>query len=395
MSSRNSTDWMWAQACALIDDAERMHRQFFRLGMSERTQAVWEPPVDVFEDEQRDRRRGRAPGRCRRRQSKSRRARRKLVRAEARFPFAGPHHVVRRLEIPYGHFERRIPLPVAGLEAAGPRIVERLPRIAAAQIDWRRETMNERTTADTTPASADANRRQDKIAESAEPAARPPLAPLPADALIIVPVRNVVLFPGMVLPLTVGRERSRAAAHEAARLQRPLGVLLQSNPDAEEPSPEDLHWVGTTANVLRYITGPDGAHHAICQGVKRFRVLQFLDGYPFMAAKVEIIDPVEHIDSDIEGRAHALKQRALETLQLLPQVPEEVVAALSGVTGPARLADFISGLMDISPAEKQALLETFDLKARLDKLLELLSHRIEVLKVSREIDERTRARSRI
>ena len=250
--------------------------------------------------------------------------------------------------------------------------------------------MNERTAADTTPASADANLRQDNIAESAEPARAAAARPLPADALIIVPVRNVVLFPGMVLPLTVGRERSRAAAHEAARLQRPLGVLLQNNPDAEEPNPEDLHWVGTTANVLRYITGPDGAHHAICQGVKRFRVLQFLDGYPFMAAQVEIIDPVEHIDSDIEGRALALKQRALETLQLLPQVPEEVVAALSGVTGPARLADFISGLMDISPAEKQALLETFDLKARLDKLLELLSHRIEVLKVSREIDERTR-----
>jgi len=178
-----------------------------------------------------------------------------------------------------------------------------------------------------------------------------------------------VLFPGMVLPLTVGRERSRAAAHEAARQQRPLGVLLQSNPDTEEPSPADLHWVGTTANVLRYITGPDGTHHAICQGAKRFRVLQFLDGYPFLVAQIQIIESPESTDPDIEGRALALKQRALETLQLLPQVPEEVVAALSGVSGPARLADFISGLMDISPQEKQALLETFDLKARLDKLL--------------------------
>src|SRR5262249_8796966 len=110
----------------------------------------------------------------------------------------------------------------------------------------------------------------------------------------------------------------------------------------------------------------------------------------FMVAQVEVIDPPESHDPDIEGRALSLKQRALETLQLLPQVPEEVVAALSGVTGAARLADFISGLMDITPAEKQGLLETFDLKKRLDKLLELLSHRIEVLKVSREIDERTR-----
>ncbi len=90
------------------------------------------------------------------------------------------------------------------------------------------------------------------------------------------------------------------------------------------------------------------------------------------------------------GRAHTLKQRAVEILQLLPQVPEEMVSALQGVEGPARLADFIAGLMDIGAEEKQALLETFDLKARLDKLLELLSHRIEVLKVSREIDERTK-----
>ncbi len=257
--------------------------------------------------------------------------------------------------------------------------------------------MNERTTPETnerttpeTPASADAGVRQAPVSEGTQEKRQATPRALPEDALIIVPVRNVVLFPGMVVPLTMARERSRNAAHEAARLQRPLGVLLQSNAEAEEPNPEDLHWVGTTANVLRYITGPDGTHHAICQGVKRFRVLQFVDGYPFMVARVEVIDPPESHDADIEGRALALKQRALETLQLLPQVPEEVVAALSGVTGAARLADFISGLMDITPAEKQTLLETFDLKTRLDKLLELLSHRIEVLKVSREIDERTR-----
>ncbi|TMH17828.1 MAG: endopeptidase La, partial [Betaproteobacteria bacterium] len=107
-------------------------------------------------------------------------------------------------------------------------------------------------------------------------------------------------------------------------------------------------------------------------------------------ARVQLLEDPERVDADIEGRAHSLRERAIEILQLLPQVPEEMVAALQGVEGPARLADFIAGLMDIGPEEKQALLETFDLKARLDKLLELLSHRIEVLKVSREIDARTR-----
>ena len=123
--------------------------------------------------------------------------------------------------------------------------------------------MNEETIT-SSPVSADAGTRVDVPASAGEPRREAARRPLPEDALIIVPVRNVVLFPGMVVPLTVGRERSRAAAQEAARLQHPLGVLLQSKTDVEEPSPDDLHWVGTTANVLRYVTAPDGLHHAIC-----------------------------------------------------------------------------------------------------------------------------------
>jgi len=250
--------------------------------------------------------------------------------------------------------------------------------------------MNADTIVNHAPASADAANRAETSAAASASQAQGAARPLPDDVLILVPVRNVVLFPGMVVPLTVGRERSRAAAHEAARLQRPLGVLLQTKPDVDEPRPEDLHWVGTTATVLRYITTPDGTHHAVCQGVSRFRVLEFLDGYPFLAARVQLIAESASDDADIEGRAHNLKQRALEILQLLPQVPAELVSALSSVEGPAQLADLIAGLMDIAAQEKQALLEMFDLKARQDKLLDLLSHRIEVLKVSRDIDARTK-----
>src|SRR6476469_2833661 len=141
--------------------------------------------------------------------------------------------------------------------------------------------------------------------------------PLPEDALIILPVRNVVMFPGTVVPLTVGRERSRTAAQEAVRLERPLGVLLQSKPDVDEPGPDDMHWVGTSASVLRYITTPDGLHHAIARGLRRFRVLQFLDGWPFTVARVQFIDDETQVDAEIEGRARALRERATEILQLL------------------------------------------------------------------------------
>jgi len=93
--------------------------------------------------------------------------------------------------------------------------------------------------------------------------------PIPADALIIVPVRNTVLFPGVVIPITIGRPKSIAAAQQDMREQRRIGILLQRDAELSEPGPDDLHLVGTVANIVRYITGPDDSHHVVCQGVQR------------------------------------------------------------------------------------------------------------------------------
>jgi ATP-dependent Lon protease len=229
-------------------------------------------------------------------------------------------------------------------------------------------------------------------AEGATPASSMrKLRPLPDDAMVIVPVRNIVLFPGAVVPLTIGRKRSIAAAQEAARGQHPIGVLLQRQHDVEDPGPDDLHWVGTTANVVRYITAPDGAHHLICQGEERFRVLEFLDGYDFLVARVQRIADSTQADKDVEARAMTLRHRAIEILQLLPQqVPEEMISGLQSIDSASRLADLVAALMDADVEEKQSLLETFDLRARLDRLLEVLSRRAEVLRLSREIEERTK-----
>jgi ATP-dependent Lon protease len=92
------------------------------------------------------------------------------------------------------------------------------------------------------------------------------LPPLPPDALIIVPVRNTVLFPGLALPITVGRAKSIAAAQQAVRDQKEVGILLQRAADIADPTPADMHRMGTIANVVRYLTAPDGSHHLICQG---------------------------------------------------------------------------------------------------------------------------------
>src|SRR5687767_1025002 len=187
------------------------------------------------------------------------------------------------------------------------------------------------------------------------------------------------MFPGVVLPITIGRAKSRVAAQEAARLERPVGVLLQVKPEIDDPRPEDMHWVGTTANILRYVTSPDGSHHLVAQGEERFRVLEFLEGYDYPVARVERLPQAETEDAEIQARALSLKQRAIEIMRLLPQVPEEMIVALQNVEGAAQLADLVSGLMDVSPQEKQKLLETFDLRERLDTLLGHMAKRIEVL----------------
>ena len=101
-------------------------------------------------------------------------------------------------------------------------------------------------------------------------------------------MRNLVVFPATVLPIGVGRERSQAAVQEAVRIERPVGVLLQSKPEVDEPGPDDLHWVGTSAAVLRYVTAPDGGHHLVARGLRRFRVLQFLEGWPFTVVRVAV-----------------------------------------------------------------------------------------------------------
>src|ERR1700726_1979009 len=112
------------------------------------------------------------------------------------------------------------------------------------------------------------------------------MPPLPPDALIIVPVRNTVLFPGLVLPITLGRTKSIAAAQQAVRDQRQVGILLQRDGDVADPTALDMHRMGTVANIVRYVTAPDGTHHLICQGEQRFQIVEFLTGWPFIVARV-------------------------------------------------------------------------------------------------------------
>ena len=210
------------------------------------------------------------------------------------------------------------------------------------------------------------------------------------DMLIILPVRNLVLFPGTVMPVAVNRERSLAAAQEAVRAERKIGFLLQHDPEQETPSGADLYRIGTVASIVRYVTAPDGTHHLVVQGERRFRVLDFQESARFMLARVEYLPDATAHGSEVEARALNLKRLAAEAIALLPQAPAELANAIQSVESHSTLADLVASFMDVKSPEKQQLLEQVELRARLDHVTELLKKRIEVLRLQRQIEEQTR-----
>lgn len=214
---------------------------------------------------------------------------------------------------------------------------------------------------------------------------------IPEDALIVIPVREMVLFPGAIAPIAIGRAKSIAAAQQALREQRPVGIVLQRSPEIEEPGPDDLYRVATIANIVRYITAPDGTHHIVCQGVQRARILDFLPGTPFLAARFQQIPEPTTSSPEIEARALNLQRQAIEAVELLPQAPPELVAMFQSTTAPGALADLATSFMDIKPQDKQEVLETIDLALRVEKVSKHLAERLEVLRISNEIGQKTKA----
>jgi ATP-dependent Lon protease len=243
--------------------------------------------------------------------------------------------------------------------------------------------------------------RHDGPAQAApEPAARARSGPaagsvddnlkLPEGCIPVLPVRNTVLFPATMLPLDAGAPKAAAAVQFAVKTQSPIGVLLQTDPEAEAPAAADLAEIGTVAQVLRYISAPDGRSHLICRGEQRFRVVEFIEGFPFLVARIERIEEPKAAGPEVDARVMKLKERALEALRLIPEAPEGLRDAVGGITEPGQLADVLASFMDIKVVEKQRILEATDIVARLDQVLWFVSYRLEVLRLSRDIGERTR-----
>ena len=353
----------------MLARAERMHRQFFPPSGS-RSPVAWEPPVDVLETERAVLVLVALPGVDFNEVKAVINQGELLISGCRTYPEEMQTAIIHRLELPQGRFERRVRLPAGRYSA-----IHRSASNGTCSLRWR----NRR------PPMADATTGSEETLGSA------PSPPLPADALIIVPVRGMVLFPGTVLPITLGRPRSVLAAQRAVREQKPVGIVMQRSAEVADPLPVDLHRMGTVANIVRYITAPDGTHHLICQGEQRFRVDDYLTGWPFFVAKTERIPEPTPTSNEIEARFLHLKGQAIEAIQLLPQAPNELLATIQGVDSPGALADLVATFMDATPDEKQEILETVDIGARMERVSRLLAHRIEVLRLSQEIGRDTKA----
>ncbi|MEX1026108.1 MAG: endopeptidase La [Planctomycetota bacterium] len=210
------------------------------------------------------------------------------------------------------------------------------------------------------------------------------------ERLIILAARGSLLFPRVVLPMVVGRQRSIEAIQAAVGAEEPIGVLLQRDPEVENPSPEDLYRVGTVATIIRYLTAPDGSHHVFAHGESRFRVLSFEQTDPYLVARVErLAEPEVHDDAALEARMLALRAESHRALSLLPQKPEELDQAIENADSASGLTDLVATFLDIPVEERQEILETLELGDRMDLVIEKLGRLVEVLRLSKEIRERT------
>jgi len=218
----------------------------------------------------------------------------------------------------------------------------------------------------------------------------PSPAALPEGVIALVPMRNVVLFPHVLMPISVGRAKSIAAVQHAVRTGAALGIVLQKDARVDDPGRDALCDIGTIAKLVQHVDSNEQLHHAVCHGVQRFRLEALVEGYPFLAARVQRIDEPHEVSTQAEALGLQLRERAVEILSLLPGVPAELAHALQATRAPSQLADIVASLIDAEVAEKQMLLETFSTEERLQKVLQILSRRIEVLRLSQEIGERTK-----
>src|SRR5215203_6139001 len=203
----------------------------------------------------------------------------------------------------------------------------------------------------------------------------------------ILPLRNSVLFPGSIIPIDVGRKKSVRLVEEAISKERPvIGIVTQRDSRTEDPGPGDLYAVGCAARILKVIKLAKDNFSVILQGVSRIRVVEGVGIDPFMTARVQTLPDQPTTEVELDALVMNLKDVAKRVIKLMPELPKEASALVDSVTEPGQLADLITSNLDVQVDEKQEVLEIFDLKPRLRRVLQFLSRQHEVLKVREKIN---------
>lgn len=208
----------------------------------------------------------------------------------------------------------------------------------------------------------------------------------------ILPLRNTVLFPGVVIPITVGRDRSIRLINEAHKSDKIIGVVAQTDGEIEEPGAEDLHKVGTVASIIKLLKMPDGSTTVIIQGKKRFTLGEIVQEQPFFKARIEEFDETLSGASPEERTAlqESLKDLALQIINQSPNIPSEAGFAIKNIDSLSFLVNFISSNMNIDVEEKQELLEMTDLKLRAERALQLLTQELQMLELKNDIQSKVK-----
>ncbi|MBN1945921.1 MAG: endopeptidase La [Bradymonadales bacterium] len=203
--------------------------------------------------------------------------------------------------------------------------------------------------------------------------------------LPILPLRNSVLFPQVVIPLAVGRRRSVRLVQESLAAETPIAILTQQEADTNEPTESDLYRFGCSATILKVIKVAEDNYSVIVQGQQRIRLLRILEEEPFLKGEFQTIEEPRERDVEIEALFRNLKTTAKQVVRYIPEMPKEATTLVEGVTEPGQLADFVAANLDIPVEEKQHILESLDLKQRLRQTLTQMARQLEVLKVSDKI----------
>ncbi len=206
----------------------------------------------------------------------------------------------------------------------------------------------------------------------------------------ILPIRSAVAYPGTVMPLAVGRERSKKLITDIAPKETIFGLVAQKKPEVEMPTPEDLYRVGTAASVLKVIRMPQGSVNIVVHGIMRFRIVKFTATEPYLKAIVEPLPVQVRRTKKLAALLVNVRNMAQRVIALSPNVPEEAALLLENITDPSALADFLAATLNISLPEKQALLEEPDAYKRLEKISVALAGQLEVLELSHKIQGQVR-----